>query len=564
MLNRRSFLSGMAGLGALTVSGALTGCDGRQAPDAPSSANRPSTWVSCRITEPHSIDPLFATRESDLEVCNLIFDPLTAVNAETGEVEPRACTSFSCSEDSRTFVFALPKGATFHNGEAVDAASFKRSWERLVSRHILGTQKTDQSASQEGNARVYLSGYGSLLEDVEGYDEVRSGDADELSGLRCTDAFTLEVRLSRPFSAFAAIAAHPLLGPMPLEVAKTPDALLTTPVGNGPLCCKTAWDPDGKQLPNSIELAAFSKHQASGHGIDGAFLVVQDDTHAAYKSFQTGDLDICDVPVEQYREAEKAHGLSNDGNSIAPGQRVACVHLPGLVYLDFLPESETVKSLEMRRAISCAIDREALCEKSLRSSHDQALAPLSAALAPLETWHACSYDPEEAAKLLEAAYPEGEDGMRDCPVVLLHRKGGVLGRIAAQIAEDLSAVGVAVKVVAVEGDDLEERLAKGDVSCVLRSWEPCVPDSLCATEELLQAGGWRLDEEAAKLKDELLVERDFVKRAKKISELWALIERDLPFAPLAHPLRRKVASERVVALDFDMMGRVDLARAELM
>lgn len=563
MLNRRSFLSGIAGLSALTCSGVLAGCNGRRASDVPSTVDRPSTWVSCRIAEPYSIDPLFAMRESDLEVCNLIFDPLTSINVETGEVEPLACTSFSCSKDSRSFVFALPEGATFHNGEAVDAASFKRSWERLVAFHILGAQKDGQSASQEGNAHLYASSYGSLLEDVEGYDEVRRGDADELSGVRCIDAHTLEVRLSRPCASFAAIASHPLLGPMSLEMAKSPDSLFPAPVGNGPLCCQTEWDPDGKQLPKSIELSAFSKYLRGGLGIDGSILVVQDDTHAAYKSFQTGDLDICDVPVEQYREAEKAYGLSSDGNSIAPGQRMACVHLPGLVYLDFLPESEAGKSFEVRRAISCAIDREALCEKSLRSSYEQAVAPLSASLAPVKAWQACSYDPEEAAKLLEAKYPEGEDGKRDCPVVLLHRKGGVLGRIATQIADDLLAVGVEVKVVAAEEGDFEERLAKGDVSCVLRAWEPRVPDSLCATDELLKAGGWSLDEEALKLKDELSAELDSAKRAGKASELWASIGKGLPFAPLVHPVRCKVASERVASLDFDMMGRVDLARAEL-
>ena len=35
--------------------------------------------------------------------------------------------------DNTVFTFHLMKGAKFHNGDSVDAAAFKRGWERIVN-----------------------------------------------------------------------------------------------------------------------------------------------------------------------------------------------------------------------------------------------------------------------------------------------------------------------------------------------------------------------------------------------------------------------------------------------
>ncbi|MDO4436805.1 MAG: ABC transporter substrate-binding protein [Coriobacteriaceae bacterium] len=563
MLDRRVFVGSVAGFGAASLAGLLAGCDDRRAAQSSAERAHSSKWVSCRIPEPASIDPLYASCAADLEICSLLFDPLTRINVETGAVEPLACTSFSLADDARSITFRLPQGAVFHNGDPVDAASFKRAWERIAARHVMSALQDDDDPRQAGGTYIYESPFASLLKDIEGYDESRSSDVGGMAGIRCLDDSTLEIRFSRPCANFAAIASHPVLGPVPAYDDGAQSVMMAAPVGNGPFACQTEWNPDDGKKPRHIELTAHKNYSAAPIQIEGATLVVQGDTHAAYKSFQTGDVDVCDVPVEQYREAEKAYGLSEESHAVLAGRRLARAAAPGLVYLEYVSGAKPFTEHDARRAVSLAIDRETLCEKQLRSSYEQATAPKAWPTAELTVWEACVFDPELAAELLEKEYPADKDGARDCSVTLLHRAGGVLGRIASTIAEDLKAVGVQVKIVAAEADEFDERLADDDVSLVLRNWEPAIPDAASATLEFARAGVVHLSGDAQELVDEIRAERDEAKRSSKVSAFWDLLGRDLPIAPVVRPLWCKVVSDRVAGERFDIAGRPRLEALQL-
>ena len=56
--------------------------------------------------------------------------------------------------------------------------------------------------------------------------------------------------------------------------------------------------------------------------IDGIHFQVIKDVETAYKEFQAGNLDICDVPIAQIDAAKKDRGVSKDGYTMGDGERM--------------------------------------------------------------------------------------------------------------------------------------------------------------------------------------------------------------------------------------------------
>ena len=69
-----------------------------------------------------------------MAVIHALFDSLLTWDYDTNEPTPLAATALpTVSEDGLVYTFTLREGAKFHNGDPVDAESFKRGWERVAS-----------------------------------------------------------------------------------------------------------------------------------------------------------------------------------------------------------------------------------------------------------------------------------------------------------------------------------------------------------------------------------------------------------------------------------------------
>ena len=71
------------------------------------------------------------------------------------------------------------------------------------------------------------------------------------------------------------------------------------PMGNGPFMLDRPWKGKG-----DIRLTRFDECAYGASLVDGVLLAIHDDTVAAYNHFQAGVLDICDVPVDQLKDAD--------------------------------------------------------------------------------------------------------------------------------------------------------------------------------------------------------------------------------------------------------------------
>ena len=578
MIDRRTLLGSAA---CLAAGMGLSGCG--RVDDGPTKGAElvPTSWAAVRISEPSAIDPLSASDRAGMQVLRALYSPLTRV--VDGGAVPYAARGFEVSEDALSVSFKLLDGAVFHNGEAVTASSFKRAWERLVrpiEAAVDGSVTSDDAAPRHGR-------WCALLSSIEGYEALYEGRASELVGLRCPDDLTLEVSFTRPSASFPTFASHPALGPVPSSADVDPEGYASKPVGNGPFKLKRAWS----QGDADIRLARFDGCSTTPALAEGLLFSIQGDVASAYNQFLAGNLDICDVPVDQLRDAEKAAGPSTDPAAMKPGERLAHGAESGLTYLVCNTRAVPFSLPEFRRAVSLAIDREALCRKALAFSAEPAQGPVSTCAGGASPWEACFYDAERAAEVVESLRERAEDGEEPStelgsaeapaavqaeplePLVLdftlLYRKGGTQARMAAQIAADLHLLGVNVKTSALDAEDLLERYGSGGFTCGLATLNPAVATAEAVADALFgpdspRAGwtGWEDADLSATLEGAATL-TDAPARAARVEEALALAGAGLPVIPLVHPAYTKIADDRVSTAKVCPDGTVDPQSIEL-
>ncbi len=99
------------------------------------------------ITEPVAIDPYNAQESEGTLVTDNLFSGLYEPTAD-GQVVPVLAESKQVSADGKTWTFKIKAGTKFSNGEAVDAESFIRGWNRVVQKKAASDVATTWPASR--------------------------------------------------------------------------------------------------------------------------------------------------------------------------------------------------------------------------------------------------------------------------------------------------------------------------------------------------------------------------------------------------------------------------------
>jgi peptide/nickel transport system substrate-binding protein len=111
---------------ALTVAALAT------APPSVSAQARKDSVVIAMTLEPPGLDPTAGAAAAIGEVVHYnVFETLTKINAD-GSVAPLLAESWTQSPDLRTYTFRLRQGVRFQNGEPMDSAAVRFSFERAA------------------------------------------------------------------------------------------------------------------------------------------------------------------------------------------------------------------------------------------------------------------------------------------------------------------------------------------------------------------------------------------------------------------------------------------------
>lgn len=374
------------------------------------------------INEPVAIDPIDLEESEGTQVGQALFDSLATFDYLTMKVGPAAAESWDVNADATVWTFHLVKGAKFHDGSPVTAADFVYAWNRLCN------------PANKSNVSYHLSA-------VKGYDEVQAGTATELSGLKAVDDNTLEVTLSYPFADFEYVVAHPTLAPVPkAAVEKDPKAFSEAPVGNGPFMMVGSWQHD-----QGIQVKAFPDYYGKKPNIDGIDYKIFKDPETAFLEFKAGNLDWTQIPSGQVKATETEFGVSDDGYTGNPGKQVMLGSELSIYYLVLNTQDDLLKNADLRKAISLAINRQAIADTVYEGVRAPATSIIPPGIVGYEdgAFPYSKYDVAAAKEALKAAgYPDGQ-GLPE--IVLSCNSGGGHEDVMALVQADLKAIGINVK-----------------------------------------------------------------------------------------------------------------------
>jgi ABC-type oligopeptide transport system substrate-binding subunit len=269
----------------------------------------PEGFVSVSVSQPAGLLPSSVSDAGGLQVLGALFTPLVTYDAARTPVE--AAARAITSPDRRVWTIALADGYTFHNGEPVTAQSYVDAWNYAA-----------YGPNKQRNAY--------LFERVAGFDETQGAApaATTLSGLKVVNPTTFTVTLVAPFVSPGVLAADFAKS----VVGQGPFRLAGTFVSGNPI--------DVRRYDPAVRKARVA----------GVRFQVYGDPAQAYTDLTEGDLDVATaIPDDLVADAARELG---DRLLTTPGS--------SLTMLAFPSADRELREPAVRRAISMALDRDAL------------------------------------------------------------------------------------------------------------------------------------------------------------------------------------------------------------
>lgn len=359
----------LAGITAVAMAASMSACGGGGGSDSKS-----KTFTFANI-EPEHLIPGNTNDAYGLNVETALFDTLMTLDS-SGKPVPQDAASVE-SPDQKVWTIKIKPGLTFHNGEPVTAQSFADAW-----------NATADATNGWGN-NYYLS-------TIEGYDDLNpeSGKpkTHTLKGLKVVDPQTLQVTLKQPFSQLPYVLSFIGTAPMPKAAFTDLKAYEQKPIGNGPFMMDGSWEHN-----RQIKTKKFAGYQgprpAKSAGVVFKTYASRD---AAYTDLRAGNVDIdTQIPAAKVPEAKRLLG-----------GRFLGVPSGTMDFLEFPLYDPAYKNPDLRKAISMAIDRQAI----VNAVYNGTFKPTGSLLAPIVPGYratacgeACTYNPQAAKQLFDKA-----------------------------------------------------------------------------------------------------------------------------------------------------------------
>ncbi len=341
--------------------------------------NETSLRVSQR-NEPGDLDPAKVNLPDELFILRALSEGLVTPDPDGGFPHPAAAQSWTVSDDGLVYTFKLQTGATWSNGDPLTADDFVASYQRVLS-PITAAPKVSLLFMVQGAKDYYL---GQLTD----FGQV---------GFKALDPFTLEITLAHPAPEFLAyVCSAPWIPINPRVVAKQ-GSHWTRPenfVGNGPFIL-TDWKPNQhitvRKRPDYWDAARVMVNEIK--------FLAYDSGDAEERAFRAGQLDVTmSVPNS------KIPGYAAQNPS--PLRQIPLFETR---FLAFNVNRSPLGDSRVRRALSLAINREALVTQVLRGGQQAAYNLVPEGLGGFHHGEIIQENVTLArALLLEAGYPDGE------------------------------------------------------------------------------------------------------------------------------------------------------------
>jgi cationic peptide transport system substrate-binding protein len=501
--------------------------------------------VYCSEGDPSVFNPQLTTIGTTIDATsNQLYNRLVEYNPRLGKLEPALATSWTISDDGRTYTFNLRKSVVFHQTKF-----FK------PSRHF--------------NADDVLFSFNRIIKPTHPFHDVSGGNypffnsidlANLISDIEVIDPQTIVFHLNTRDSSFLANLATDFAVILSQEYGdyllsvKQPHLIDIKPVGTGPFVLDSHYKDNYiryKSNPNYWDGAPKIKHLV--------YDITPKSTNRIAK-LMTGDCDVSALP--QSSELDIIRRNPDLELQIQTGLNVA--------YWAFNNESPPFNRLIIRQALAHAINKRAIVKAVYYGSATTAktvLPPLSWAYhrqLPLY-----EYNPRKAIKLLaDAGYPNGfEMTLWAAPAQRVYNPNAV--KMAELIQGQLAKIGVKVKIISYGWGVFMNKLNEYDYDSVLLGWtaDNADPDNFfrpilsCAA---LMSGNNRVNWCEPKFDQLLNAASSQTEQSARIDyyhQAQQMLYDEVPLIPIAHALRFQVRDRSVGGISLNPYGGISFAKS---
>jgi peptide/nickel transport system substrate-binding protein/oligopeptide transport system substrate-binding protein len=461
------------------------------------------TYYHPLYADPVSLDPAHISESEGFRVGTAIFEGLVKYDPKTLEVKPALAESWEVSDDATVFTFKIRKGVKFHNGKELTAADFKKAWERAC-------------------AKVTQSEVAYVLAPIKGFDEMQKGTANELSGVKVVDDYTLEVTLKYPFAEFVQTLGHPVASVYPVEEAEKAvkeKKVWETPIGTGPFKF-VSWKHN-----QEVVIERNPDYWGSEPYLDKVVFRVFEDENTAFLEFKAGNLHECGIPTGQYK-ATKADPTY--GPMVITGPELA------LYYYGFNMEKGVfAKDKNLRLAIEYATDRDAIINTVMEGIPVPATGIVPKGIPGyVEGQSPYNYDEAKAKEYWEKSSKPKE-------ITLWYNTSEGHQKIAEAAQAGYKKVGINVKLTNLEWGTYLDKVMKGECEFFRMGWiadYPSMDNFLYPLFHSSEKGNNNMtfyaNPEVDKLLEEARKETDENKRYELYRKAEKMILDDAPIVPI--------------------------------
>ncbi len=364
---------------------------------APGSAQGNNVLIMARAADTTGLDPHTQTAFASFRLLELIYEPLVTLDAELNIV-PALAESWEFSDDATTLTMHLRQGVTFHDGSDFTAEDVVDTFERILDENT--------GAATRAN---FLS----------------------IESMDTPDDYTVVFNLSQPDVPILAAMSSTNAAIMSSEMIATGDPA-NEAIGTGPFILDE-WIPE-----EVTTLTANPDWWGEGPYVDGIEMRVIPDEASILAALRAGEIDFA---------------LLNDplvATLITEDSGIVLNRAPAIAYhvLQLNAAREPLDRLEVRQAISCAIDRqEVLDTASLGQGRVTGPLTIPAYRVPLEDLFCYQKDLNRARELMAAA---GLEEGFTLPMIVASAEPPTAVAEAQSIQAQLAAINITVEIETME------------------------------------------------------------------------------------------------------------------
>lgn len=310
--------------------------------------------------------------------------------------------TFEHDEDGKVFTFKIKEGVKYHDGTELTVHDWIFAHEVIAHPEYTGVR------------------YDATIRNVEGIEEYHNGEAEEISGLKAIDDYTLEMTFKEATPSLLAggiwtyVLPRHIFEDIPVAEMEESPAVRENPIGLGPYKVETIVPGE------SVTYTKFEDYWRGEPKLDTVTVKVIPNANAG-RAMETGEVDMLNsFPAAQYpdyKDLENVEFLAHIDNyySYIGFKLGNWDHDENQVNMDL--ENSKVGDKALRQAMAYAFDADLMGERFFNDIHwgANSLIDPGHRLYHDPTWEGYGFDPDKANQILDEAGYEYDGEFRKTP-----------------------------------------------------------------------------------------------------------------------------------------------------